>query len=270
MTPGKLHKALCSHFCSDLLVREVPAGLTVSAMFEGFDGDRLGCLIEQTGTGWRLSDDGTFLGDLEAYGVDIRKGGRSEFLARTLRVVGGRVDHDTLQIIADLDQEPTPVEVLEFLTALSRAQDITFWTRERIRSTFRKDAIRAIQDALGDTAAIEDGVPVDKRLIEFPADLVIRPYGSVVGRAVTAVFLVQALDTLQEALLLALALRTQHRYDVRIAAMIEDGSFNMATAKVRRVVNRIDTVSYFHNDEREAAFRVAQTAVPDLRVAFMQ
>ena len=83
MTPTGLRDALCSAFCGDLTVLEVPAGLAISAMFEGADGDRLGCLVERRELGWRLSDDGAFLGDLEGYGVDIRKGQRAAFLART-------------------------------------------------------------------------------------------------------------------------------------------------------------------------------------------
>ena len=264
MTPGELRKALCSTFCGDLTVREVPAGLAVSAMFTGSDGDRLGCLIERTRIGWRLSDDGAFLGDLEAYGVEITKGNRSEFLVRALRPAKAKIDPDTLQIVADFDREPSQAEILAFLNALARAQDITFWTKERIRSTFKEDATRAIREALGDAAELEGSTAVDKQLAEFPADLVIRPRGGEGGGATTAVFLVQAMDALQEALLLALELRAQRRSDVRVAALIEDSSVNMAAAKAIRAVNRIDTVSFFRNDEKEAAFRVARTAVPSL------
>ena len=266
MTPGELRKALCSTFCGDLTVREVLAGLAVSAAFEGMDGDRLGCLIERHSFGWRMSDDGAFLGDLEGYGVDVKKGNRGEFLARALRPAGARVDPDTLQIIANTADEPTPTEVLAFLSAMSRAQDVTFWTRERVRSTFKEDAGRAIREALGEAAEVEGAATVDKRLVEFPADLIIRPRGSGEGGAVTAVFLVQAMDALQEALLLALELRAQQRRDVRVAALIEDGSLNMGASKATRTVNRIDTVSYFRDDEREDAFKVARTAVPNLRV----
>lgn len=264
MNPGELRDALCSAFCGDLTVREVPAGLAVSAMFEGADGDRLGCLVERRGAAWRLSDDGAFLGDLEGYGIDVRKGGRAEFLARALRPVGGRVDPDTLQMVAEFDRPLLSEDVLGFLVGLSRAQDVVFWTKERVRSTFKEDATRALREALGDAADLEAATAVDRRLKEFPADLVIRPRGSGGGGTVTAVFLVQVMDALQEALLLALELRAQQRRDVRVAALIEDGSLNMGSAKAVRAVNRIDTVSFFRDDEREAAFKVARTAVPDL------
>lgn len=266
MNASELHEALCSTFCGDLTVREVPAGLAISAMFEGADGDRLGCLAEKQELSWHLSDDGAFLGDLEGYGVDVRKGGRAEFLARALRPANARVDPDTLQIIADVDGELTPAAVMGFLTALSRSQDVTFWTKERIRSTFKEDATRALGEALGDTADLQIATAVDRLLAEFPADLVIRPRGTGDGGTVTAVFLVQAMDALQEALLLALELRAQRRTDIRVAALVEDGSLNMGAPKAVRAVNRIDAVSFFRNDERAAVSKIARTAVPSLSV----
>lgn len=266
MTPGELREALCASFCGDLTVREVPAGLAVSARFEAADGDRLGCLVERGG-GWRLSDDGAFLGDLEGYGVDVRKGGRAEFLARALRPAGAHVDFGTLQIVAKGEASLTLEDVLGFLVAMSRAQDVAFWTKERVRSTSKEDAIQALRRVLGDAADVQGAAAVDGRLAEFPADVVIRPHGSDGGGAVTAVFLVQAMDALQEALLLALELRAQQRRDVRVAALIEDGSLNMGVAKAVRAVNRIDAVSFFRNDEQEAAFKIARTAIPNLAMA---
>jgi hypothetical protein len=236
-------------------------------MFEGADGDRLGCLVEQNEMGWRLSDDGAFLGDLEGYGVDVRKSSRAEFLARTLRPAGARVDPRTLQIVAEGAEKVRPGDVLSFLAALSRAQDVTFWTKERVRSTFKEDAAQALKEILGDAAEIDTAAAVDKRLAEFPADLVIRPRGEGGNGHVTAVFLVQALDALQEALLLALELRAQQRRDVRVAALIEDNSINMGAPKAVRAVNRIDAVSFFRNDEKEAAYRIAREAVPNLSLA---
>jgi hypothetical protein len=78
---------------------------------------------------------------------------------------------------------------------------------------------------------------------------------------------VQALDALQEALLLALELRAHWRHDVRVAALIEDNSFKMGAPKAVRAVNRLDAVYVFRNDEKEAAYRIARTAVPNLRLA---
>jgi hypothetical protein len=268
LNAGELRDALCSTFCGDLTVREVPAGLAISAMFEGADGDRLGCLAEQNGLGWRLSDDGAFLGDLEGYGVDVRKGGRAEFLVRALRPASARVDPETLQIIADIDGDLKAPDVLAFLSAMSRAQDVAYWTRERVRSTFKEDATQALARALGDAADLHQASAVDVALTEFPADLVIRPRGQGRGDGVvTAVFLVQTMDGLQEALLLTLELRSKRRTDIRVAALVENSTLNMGSPKALRAANRIDTVSFFRNAEEEAVFKIARTALPWLPAA---
>ena len=105
--------------------------------------------------GWRLSNDGTFLANLEGYGVDIRKGGRADFLARTLRPACARVDQNTLQIVATIDRALQPTDILALLAALSRAQDIGYWTKERIRSTFKEDATLALAQALNGAADLQ-------------------------------------------------------------------------------------------------------------------
>jgi hypothetical protein len=195
--------------------------------------------------------------------VDVRKGGRADFLARALRLAGARVDLETLQIVADIDRDLAAADVLTFLAALSRSQDVAYWTKERIRSTFKEDAALALTRALGEEADLQPASAVDSSLAEFPADLVIRPRGQGRGEGVvTAVFLVQAIEGLQEALLLTLELRSKRRTDIRVAALVENTSLNMASSKALRAINRIDTVSYFRNDEQEAAFKIARTAIP--------
>ena len=72
------------------------------------------------------------------------------------------------------------------------------------------------------------------------------------------------MDGLQEALLLTLELRSKRRTDIRVAALVEDNSINMAASKAVRAVNRLDAVSFFRNDEHEAAFKIARTAIPGL------
>ena len=260
-----LRESLCAAFCGDLTVVEVSAGLAVSAMYEGSDGDRLGCLVEQTGKGWRLSDDGAFLGDLEAYGIDINRGGRAEFLARVLRPIGGQIDPRTCQVTREFDGSLQPREILDFLSVLSRVHDVAFWTRERVRSTFKEDATLAIRAAVSNLATIEENTVIDETMREFPADLVIRPKQPSAVDSVTAVYFVQSIDALQEPLVLRQELRVRGRRDIRVAALIEDQDFNITGQKATRAINRIDAISVFRNDEREAAFKMARTALPNLQ-----
>jgi hypothetical protein len=52
-----------------------------------------------------------------------------------------------------------------------------------------------------------------------------------------------------------------------VAALIEDNSINMGAPKAVRAVNRIEAVSFFRNDEMEAAYRIAREAAPNLSLA---
>jgi hypothetical protein len=54
---------------------------------------------------------------------------------------------------------PAPETVLSFVTALARARDVTFRSRERIKSTFNDDAYKAIVDRLGERAEIQRSAP---------------------------------------------------------------------------------------------------------------
>jgi hypothetical protein len=233
-------------------------------MFEGADGDRLNLLVERTSTGWRLSDDGHFLGSLAGFGIDVLKGGRRDFLARALRPASAVVDSETLQVVSDIQDEPTPRMITNFLVALSRAQDVTFWTKERVRTTFREDATRAIQEILQDAAELLEHEPVDQSMREFPADLLIRPRIKGDGSSLAAIYLVQGLEGLQEAMALAQELRVRQRTDVRVAALIEDGSINTGGPRAIRAINRIDAISFFRDDESAAAFRMVREAIPHL------
>lgn len=266
MTGDQLAYELCAAFCGELNVAEVPAGLAVSAMFRNATGDRVDCLVERGAQGWTLSDSGDFLGDLEASGVDIKTGNRAEFLARALSPAHAIIDEETLQITTRMDGALDPRRVTEFLVALGRAQDLVFWTRERVRSTFRDDAIAAVKLALGGLATIELRAPVDLTLAEFPADLVIRPAATTAGETKTAVYFAQEVDHLTEAMALAQELRLLKRYDVRVAALIEEPK-TLTSAKAVRALNRIDNHSYYRHDEAQAVRKIIRTALPTFETA---
>ena len=115
-------------------------------------------------------------------------------------------------------------------------------------------------DRLGERAEIQRSAPVDNTLAEFPADAIVRPTESAATHApVTAVFFVQSLDTLNEALMLWMEAHQLHR-PVRIAALVEDGTINLSSYKAQRAFNRIDTTAFFRGDEAAAIDRIERLA----------
>jgi hypothetical protein len=257
-----LRTDLCKSFCSDLTVREVPAGFAVSASFVDEDGDAIGCFIERSAGGWRIVDDGQFLGDLSAQGLDLTMASRSDFLDRVLRPAGAVWDRATLQVeTAAQSAEPDAEQVLRFLTALQRARDVAFWTRERVRSTFKDDVYRAIVDRFASSTDIWQEAPVESSLADFPADIVLRPRAdNDEPPIVTAVFLVQAIEALSEALMLWQELQIKRKHGVRVFALLEDGSVSLSAPKAQRAVNRIDGVAFFRGDEGAVLDRIGRIA----------
>lgn len=265
MNAESLRAALCRHFCSEVHAGEVPAGIALSLPVEDAIGDRIGAYIIKDRGSPYLADDGMFLGELEARGVPVLDGSRREFLERTLRPAGAYIDEETLEIrTPPLDREPTADEVVRFLSALATARAVQFWTRELVRSTFVEDATVAIRRRLEGRAALVAGAAPDPDLAEFPADLVVRPTGP---GFVTAIFLVQTLDRLDEALMLwQEAVRRERERPrngkrPRVMALIEDrDTVPLQSRKAQRAINRIDAVAIYRQDETAALERIDRVA----------
>lgn len=243
-------------------MREVPVGLAISALFEGSDGDPIRCYVRRTATGWRMEDDGSFLADLEASGMNVTQGDRAKFLSQALATANAHVEIESLRMVAEGDgPQPDPRAVVSFLSALTRARDVAFWTRERVRSTFKTDAAFALAKTLSGQASIDE-TGVVEGLKDYQADLVIKPAGT--RGFTTAVFLAQNLETLTEALLLRMTLNARSIHKVRVAALIEDGSVSLSARKAVRAINQLDGFAVFGPSEPDAPFRIGRTAIPDL------
>jgi hypothetical protein len=255
-----LRTELCRAFCSDLSVAHVPSGLAVSGALEDRSGDRIIAFVERLGDGWRLADDGQFLAELSGRGVDWKRGSRADFIRQVLASATASVVPNDTQIATATEVEPPkPRAVIQFLAALVRVRDVAFWTQERVRSTFKDDAIAALEAKFGTMATLARSVPVTPDLGDFPADVLIAPNDARLPR--TAVFLVQTVDALNEALMLWQEARLRGTRDVRVAALIEDGAVTMGSPKVQRTVNRIDAVAFFRGDEQAAMDRIERTAI---------
>ena len=260
---GALRDGICKTFCGDLAVKVLPSGIAVTTTFQDAVSDPIACFIERDDAGWYMADDGHFLSDTVARGIDIQTGARKDFLDRILAPVGAWCDLRNLEIRTHTQQTvPGPDDILRFITALVRARDVTFWSRERIRSTFKDDAYKALAERFAERADLWRSAPVDDTLQEFPADAVLRPRVKNGGLAsTTAVFIVQVLDTMNEALMLWMEARAQHRSDIRVAALVEDGTINLGSNKAQRAFNRIDATAIYRGDETAAIDRIERVAL---------
>jgi hypothetical protein len=125
-------------------------------------------------------------------------------------------------------------------------------TPERVASTFKEDAIRAIATSLeGQATLSEDKSPAPG--VEFPADLLIQAP----DRIPVAVFLAQSEQRVLEAVVAQMAVTYEAAANCSIIALLEKDS--SISAKMRRhASNRLTALPIFDGDEREAVQRIAR------------
>ncbi|MBB2167274.1 DUF1828 domain-containing protein [Gluconacetobacter aggeris] len=259
MNAEHLKEKLCAAFCSELSVNPVPAGLAFSGIFEDLNGDRVtGYLVRDRGAPY-LSDDGSFLSDLESSGIDISEGTRAQFMQGVLASAGAFIDPETLSIRThSTDREPTPDQIVLFMSALVRAQDVSFWSRERVKSTFSEDLMIALVNRFGNEAKfIRQGI-LGEEFSDFPSDILLKPINKGIP---VAMFLAQTTERLTEAMTLSQEMRIRHFRSAKILALTENGeNLSLASRKVSRAVNRIDGLLVYRHDEDAALDRIGRLA----------
>lgn len=245
MNAPNFAKQLCERFCSSVSVHPVPAGFAVSTAFSDQSGDRLTFYIVRSEDGLRLEDDGSYLSQLVANDVPLTQGTRSEILDAILDQSEAFWDKETLEIrTPDFPERELPQRAISFLSALLRARDLELFTRDNVRSTFRDDAIAAIQGAFGSSAQIEEDASI---MPEFEADLVLSVPTGLRG----AVYFVTSNEKLTEALLLQTeAQRLGVDQNLRVIALLEDADLRqLSRRKFQRAQNRGLVMPIFRGDE---------------------
>ena len=245
---------LCEAFCSELSVRNVPAGLAVSTAFAASDGDRIGFYVVERDGAFCIEDDGLMLPTLEASGVDFKSGTRGAALHELLSEYGVLIDDDAREFrIAGLSEDAVPSAALKFVAFCLRVRDFMLMTEYRVATTFREDAAKMLAEVLAGKATLEENAPIVEELSEFPADFVLRAP----GRPPVGVFLGMSDNRILEALFLHMRARHEVRVEAGIVALLESG--HSISARVRQqAMNRLDAVAEFRGDEMPATQRIAQ------------
>jgi len=106
-------------------------------MFE--DGDHLSILLKRMNGGWMLSDEGhTYMHltyDLEE--KDLQKGTRQKIITNALSMFN--VQDREGELIIPIQNERYGDALYNFVQALLKITDVTYLSRERVRSTFMED-----------------------------------------------------------------------------------------------------------------------------------
>lgn len=260
-TAAHLEKVLCSTFCQTITVNPVPCGFAVSAGFTDPSGDRIGFYVIADGENYHLEDDGEYLAQLHALGIDFEKGARQQLLDSVLQTAGAAWDHDTYEIkTGAFEEAKLTTKIVQFLSVLLRIRDLELLTRDFIRSTFREDATAAIVEHFQNVANINERTPISTEFPDYLPDLVIRPKRE--GRS-TAVFLTSNPVPFQEAELLRSEIeKTNRQNEFTVVALIEDtDKINVISPRrFQRGINRGLAVSIFRGDEPAAMGAIARQA----------
>ena len=140
MTKDGIVNSFRSKVCAEIDL--IPEGLgryVVSTPFEYDDGDCLEIVLRARDGGWVLADEGcTFMRltyDVEE--ADLHRGTRQKIIANALTAFG--VQDQDGELVLPVPGERFGDALFSFIQAVLKINDVSYLSRERVRSTFRED-----------------------------------------------------------------------------------------------------------------------------------
>lgn len=248
---------ICNAFCGQIIVRDVPAGLAVQTPFTFQDGDLLGFYVTKSSEGdeFRLEDSGHLVPMLEANGANLESGTRSKEFRALLDEYDAEYDPDSMEICsAFMTADKVPAASVQFVAMLLRIQDLQLLRADVVENTFKDDAKAAIAQMLGDLAQIEFDAPPHPLLVDYSADVIIRSKES---GASTAVYLGTTEGRVSEAISAWLEAQWKD-CGIKISMLCETEKPAVTQKLMRRAMNRLDSVSFFRDDETASIEKIAR------------
>lgn len=141
-------------------VRLAEEGVNRYRVFTPFlfeDGDHLAIVIKRDGNRWTLTDEGhTYMHltyDLDE--KDLQRGNRQKIITNALSVFS--IEDRDGELLLQVPDERYGDALFSFVQALLKISDVTFLSRERVRSTFMDDF----------RSFMEGAVPADRRIFDW-------------------------------------------------------------------------------------------------------
>jgi hypothetical protein len=140
MSVEAITKAFRQTVCEQ--VRIEPEGANRFRVFTPFifnDGDHLAIVLKKEQGKWMLSDEGHTLMHLtyELDERDLREGNRQKIISNTLSAF--TVDEREGELVISIDDDRYGDALYSFIQALMRISDVSYLSRERVRTTFFED-----------------------------------------------------------------------------------------------------------------------------------
>jgi len=158
VTPEAVERDFREKVCDQL--RLASEGLDRYRVFTPFqfeDGDHLAIVFKREGSSWVLSDEGHTYMHLtyELDERDLHKGTREKIITNALSVFA--VEDREGELVLRIEDERYGDALYNFVQALLKITDVTYLSRERVRSTFLED-FRAL---------MEETVPESRRAFDW-------------------------------------------------------------------------------------------------------
>lgn len=138
MTPEIITQEFRRKVCEE--IRLTSEGINRYIVFTPFmfdDGDHLCILLKRSGDRWYLTDEGHTFMHVSYDEVDIERGTRRKIIDGVLLSYGIRNEDGELKSI--IEEEAYGNALYSFIQGLIKITDISYLTRERVRSTFMED-----------------------------------------------------------------------------------------------------------------------------------
>lgn len=156
MTPETIVKEFQNKVCEEIsLISEGINRYIISTPFMFDDGDHLCILLKKSAERWYLSDEGHTFMHLSYEEIDIDHGTRRKIIDTILLTYGIQNENGELRCYIKGDDYGDAL--YSFVQGLIKITDISYLTRERVRSTFLEDF----------RAFLEEQVPEDQRVFDY-------------------------------------------------------------------------------------------------------
>ncbi|MBI5203410.1 MAG: DUF1828 domain-containing protein [Nitrospirae bacterium] len=151
-----IEKEFKSKVCDEIALTQ--EGLSRFIVFNPFmfdDGDHLVVLLKGTEGKWRFTDEGHTFMHVSYDDIDIDKGTRKKVIDNVLASYG--IKNQEGELISEVPNNQFGDALYSYLQGLIKITDISYLSRERVRSTFMED-FRAL---------LEEKVPSERRIFNY-------------------------------------------------------------------------------------------------------
>jgi hypothetical protein len=201
----QIRNQICDSVCEGFQVRPIPIGYSIQSPIPWISGDNIPIYLRIDGDRARLEDSGSSIFDLEGQGVDLKSDNRRQILSSLLQTHNVNLDDDSTFVTNWAELNRVTKDLPQFLSFLTRVQDLIFLSRDKVQSAFREDLKTAVEKRFGQTAIIKINEPVSDSLSNYPVDLLIEDRSnettSAIFAAVSDVNVLQAVLFSKEVLL---------------------------------------------------------------------